>query len=611
VVGNCSSTMLCVVDLREELDGSPCSFRKLVLRIAGEVAQNLEHAVIGGIEVMQELNRVRGNTFSAVAPFIFTSPIGVEAGNAEVSGRDWIFEEKFFSERVPHTACVNAVKSDPSGSATCSLDVVDGTFPEEVVQGLFDTYCAALEVACNKSPEAWDVPLRSTFQQATPVPNAALSTPIDPRCLHDGFLAHARAGTTDSAAMVALGDDGGRDVFAYPDTAAMTTALAEALVAVLPPPELRDPDTPPVVAIFMFKGWEQVVAALATLQAGCTFLPMDAALWPQKRVVDVAAMSKTCAILIQSRVREGSPWVDALACPWLPAGTMPVLDVSPLAAAAAAGAPLTVPTTGPTPSDARLALTDVVCDAEKIAYLIYTSGSTGKPKGVRCHHRGSMNTNVYLNELYGVGPSDALLSVSSLAFDLSIYDIFGVLEAGATVVVPPARSMRPPTPDVWAAAMHTEKVSLWNSVPALMELLVSHLELEGERLAPTLRLIFMSGDWVPLSLASRIRALSDNPGLRIISMGGATEAAIWSNIYEIGPPGREIPEGWASVPYGRPMRNQTMYILDGHLDHCQPWVTGAIHIGGAGVADGYHMNPSQTAMQFITHPRTGEKVGDE
>jgi len=161
---------------------------------------------------------------------------------------------------------------------------------------------------------------------------------------------------------------------------------------------------------------------------------------------------------------------------------------------------------------------------------------------------------------------------------------------------------------VWAQAMVQHKVTLWNSVPALMELLVSHLELEGQRLAPSLRLIFMSGDWVPLSLTSRIRALSDNPDLKVVSMGGATEAAIWSNIYELGPPGAEIPTGWASVPYGRPMRNQNMYILDGHLDHCQPWVTGGIYIGGAGVADGYHNDHERTAQQFFTHPRTGEAL---
>ena len=68
---------------------------------------------MSGVEVMQELNRIHGKTFKAVAPFILTTPIVVEKGNKEVVSRDWMFQEKFFSERVPHTACVN--ECDQSG----------------------------------------------------------------------------------------------------------------------------------------------------------------------------------------------------------------------------------------------------------------------------------------------------------------------------------------------------------------------------------------------------------------------------------------------------------------------------------------------------------------
>jgi len=158
------------------------------------------------------------------------------------------------------------------------------------------------------------------------------------------------------------------------------------------------------------------------------------------------------------------------------------------------------------------------------------------------------------------------------------------------------------------------EVSIWNTVPALMEIMVSHLELEEQMLPDSLRVVFMSGDWLPLNLASRIRALSSRPYgktrdcLRIISMGGATEASIWSNIYEIGPPGFEVPPGWASVPYGVPLRNQTMYILDANLDHCETWVPGVIHIGGVGVANGYHNDPERSAYQFFHHPRTNEPL---
>eukprot|EP00750_Incisomonas_marina_P013921 INCI17568.2.p1 GENE.INCI17568.2~~INCI17568.2.p1 ORF type:complete len:717 (-),score=120.93 INCI17568.2:111-2261(-) len=123
----------------------------------------------------------------------------------------------------------------------------------------------------------------------------------------------------------------------------------------------------------------------------------------------------------------------------------------------------------------------------------------------------------------------------------------------------------------------------------------------------------MSGDWIPLSLPARLRAVAANPNLQIISMGGATEAAIWSNIFEItggGPDGSDCaPPGWSSIPYGRPLRNQTMYILDeDSMEHCEEDVTGMIYIGGVGVALGYFNDPERTAKQFVVHPRTGERL---
>jgi hypothetical protein len=145
-----------------------------------------------------------------------------------------------------------------------------------------------------------------------------------------------------------------------------------------------------------------------------------------------------------------------------------------------------------------------------------------------------------------------------------------------------------------------------------MELLVGHAEHAGVRLPASLRLIFMSGDWIPRSLPERIRAVSDCSELRIVSMGGATEAAIWSNMYELC---AEAPleAAWKSIPYGRPLRNQTMLVLDEQLEHCEPWVTGSIHIGGVGVALGYYGDAERTAKQFVTHPTSGEwlfRTGD-
>jgi len=117
-----------------------------------------------------------------------------------------------------------------------------------------------------------------------------------------------------------------------------------------------------------------------------------------------------------------------------------------------------------------------------------------------------------------------------------------------------------------------------------------------------LRLTFLSGDWIPLALPRRIRSLAND--VRVISMGGATEASIWSIIYPV----EELDPTWKSIPYGKAMINQKFYVLDEHLEERPAWVPGNLYIGGIGLARGYWQDPEKTQASFITHPRTGERL---
>merc|ERR1711871_102806 len=135
-----------------------------------------------------------------------------------------------------------------------------------------------------------------------------------------------------------------------------------------------------------------------------------------------------------------------------------------------------------------------------------------------CHHQGAVNTISDLNERYGVGRDDCVLGLSSLSFDLSVWDIFGVLGWGGRVVL--VGSDVGVDPDMWSTAVIEEGVTLWNTVPQFMELLVTGTG----GVPPSLRLVFMSGDRIPPTLPKRI-VENASAGIRVIAMGGATEAA--------------------------------------------------------------------------------------
>ena len=231
-----------------------------------------------------------------------------------------------------------------------------------------------------------------------------------------------------------------------------------------------------------------------------------------------------------------------------------------------------------------------------LAYVIHTSGSTGRPKGIGVQHRPAVNLIGWVNETFGVGPDDRLLFVTSLGFDLSVYDVFGTLAAGGTIHVVPEAALR--DPGRLAAVLREEPVTIWDSAPAALQQLAP-LFPESPGQGSPLRLALLSGDWIPVRLPDQVRAAF--PGTRVISLGGATEGTVWSNWYPIG----EVDPSWPSIPYGRPLANNRYYVLDGDLEPCPIGVPGDLHIAGDVLSMGYVYQPELTAERFVPDPFAG------
>lgn len=204
--------------------------------------------------------------------------------------------------------------------------------------------------------------------------------------------------------------------------------------------------------------------------------------------------------------------------------------------------------------------------------MIYTSGSTGVPKGVAVSHAAAWNTIADVVRRWGMGPGDAVLGVSALDFDLSVFDIFGALSFGAAVVLPDEEERRDAS--AWRELVSSRGVTVWNSAPALLDVMLD----DGPGAAAGLRLALVSGDWVPLGLRSKLPE-----GVLLVAMGGATEAGIWSNYFEVG----EVDPSWSSIPYGRPLSNQSFRVVGEDGLDCPDWVPGELWIGGGSLADGY------------------------
>jgi amino acid adenylation domain-containing protein len=238
----------------------------------------------------------------------------------------------------------------------------------------------------------------------------------------------------------------------------------------------------------------------------------------------------------------------------------------------------------------------VAVPPEAFAYVIHTSGSTGQPKGIGVQHRAAVNLVRWVNGTFRIGPDDRLLFVTSLGFDLSVYDLFGTLAAGGTIQVAPEEALR--DPGRLAAMLRDPAVTVWDSAPAALQQLAP-LFPETPDPAGRLRLVLLSGDWIPVPLPDQVRAAF--PGSRVVSFGGATEGTVWSNWYPIG----EVDPRWPSIPYGRPLANNRYYALDADLSPCPIGVPGDLYIAGDVLSVGYVYQPELTAAQFLPDPFAG------
>lgn len=403
-------------------------------------------------------------------------------------------------------------------------------------------------------------PLLPVDQQAVLAAINATEAPVPSDMLHSLFTAQAMR-QPKQVAVVASGRS-----FTYAEIYRRARHLGE---------QLRQQGASPnsLVAIVMEHGWEQVVAVLGTLYAGAAYLPIDPQL-PAERLQQLLAYAQVTTVLTQSWLNATLNW---------PADIHRIaLDTD----------------TASTEFDAAFEPLQTLDD---LAYVILSSDSTKDPLGVMISQRSSVNTIVDINQRFAVQPSDKLLALTPLSCDRAAYDIFGTLLAGGSIVFPAATALRDPAH--WLALLAEEQVTILNTAPALMTLLLAHVQSQAAQLPATLRLLLLSADWIPLQLPDQIRAAAAGP-VQIVSLGGASETSGWSMVHVI----ESVAPDSKRIPYGRPLANQRVYVLNDALRMCPLWVTGRLYFGGLGLAKGYWRNEEQSSERFVTHPRTGERL---
>jgi amino acid adenylation domain-containing protein len=547
------------------------SFIEKAVALNEQFLNDMNHNLISGVEINKQLAKREGLVGTLVAPVVVTSILEDEGNPTE---QEAAYKALTNPDRQENFVRTSQVWLDHQlilvqGLLCINWTVVKELFPTGMIEDMFTDYISRLEYILELSDA-------TSFKEALPThqiakleaynntENAAL---LEEESLIDGFLSQVIKNPIKEA--LKQGDKS----FTYKELDAWSDKVAVWLQA-------QQLAKESLVAIVSEKSWKQIVAALGILKAGGAYLPISSAL-PEKRINLIIKDAQATCVLT-----DGNTEKDIFQA------SLNVLEIQEDVLSTIEG----------TPKPIKSSQLD-------LAYVIYTSGTTGNPKGVMINHKGAVNTNRDINLKINLSSDDVILGVSSLSFDLSVYDIFGTFRAGAKLVLPPYS--RYPDPQVWKQLVIEEGVTIWNSTPALAEIFEKSIALENDAIKEKLsvRCYLLSGDWIPVLLPSQLKAYGVKAP-EVFSFGGATEASIWSIYHKTD--GSEV--NMTSIPYGKPLQNQKMYVLDAALQPCPLWVEGDIYIGGEGLSLGYWNDSVKTNAAFITHPiwkdrlyRTGDR----
>lgn len=361
------------------------------------------------------------------------------------------------------------------------------------------------------------------------------------------------------------------------------------------------------VALLLPKSPETVAAMVGTLKAGCAYVPVDLAS-PPARAARMLAVADAAVVLVhpsatslldgvlQESGRPPAPAIGTVSAEQVVGSRFrTTFDGTTLAHLPASG-PAVAPPRG---SDA--------------AHLLFTSGSTGDPKGVVVTHENVAAFLDWALPTFGIRSTDRLSSHPPLHFDLSTFDVFGALTAGATLhLVPPELNL---VPHALARFIGDSALTQWFSVPSAMTLLASADAVPSEGW-PALERVLFCGEVLPTPVLRHWMARL--PNATFTNLYGPTEATIASSHHTFSSP---PDDDTAPIPIGVPCAGEELLVLDAELAPVPQGAIGDLYIAGAGLSPGYWRDAQKTADAFLRDPRdpsrrlyrTGDlaRVGDD
>lgn len=546
LIGDFTLLLLVNIELKKKEN-----FKERAIKVQENLAKAMDHKYFGTIDTEREIAK-RYGTKSSAFPIVFTGMLGMDS-DCENFG-----EISYLSTKTSQT-WLDLQAIELGERLMIRMEAVEELLPFEMVEEMLTVYLDVMDKLLED--EAWEVkkPLLAQVKNfGMRDKYNSVTMPVNKDTLDHLFVQQV-CKNPDSYAVLSE-----EKCLTYRELFNLSYELAQ---------KLKDCKGT-YVLVMLPKGPKQVVAVMAVLMAGKAYVPLDIEN-PISRKTRIFSNLHSDAMITLQELENEAKEIGAYKIFY------PVLDTkenyNPI---------------------------DYVSTSkfDDIAYVIFTSGSTGMPKGVVIPHKGVINTILDINRRFSVGETDRTLGLSNLNFDLSVYDIFGMLVCGGAVVTLQEEDRR--NPEKWMVLMEKFHVTVWNSVPAFMQMMMEYLKGDTDGSLLELKLVLLSGDRIPCELPNEIQNYAAQ--IQVVGLGGATEASIWSNYFIAD----KVSLDWGIVPYGYPLTNQKYYVLNEVLQDCPDYVKGRLYIGGEGLAYGYLNDEEQTNEKFFIHSDKKERIYD-
>ncbi|WP_437982708.1 amino acid adenylation domain-containing protein [Sorangium sp. So ce117] len=540
--------LLNTLALRVDLSGNP-SVTELLARVRAAILEGQAHQEVPFERVLEALSLERNLSHTPLFNVMITMDPAPEQA-PEIPGLS-IGVQRVDTGTAQFDLALNLVPNGQGarGAWEYNTDLFDGATVARMTRhllALLEGFVAAPEIRLA------DLPMMDAAERRQVLAgwNATERATPDERRVHELFEAQAER-APDAAAVIF-----DEERLSYRELNERANQVAHAL-------RKRGVRPDVLVAIAAERSVELVVGLLGILKAGGAYVPIDPE-YPADRIAFMLEDAGAPVLLSQRPVASR-----------LPARGAEVLCLD------ADRAEIDREPTG------NLA---TPLSPDNLAYTIYTSGSTGRPKGAGNSHHGLLNRLQWMQERYGLTPDDRVLQKTPFSFDVSVWEFFWPLMIGAGLVVARPGDHRDGERLVELITRHG--VTTLHFVPPMLQ---AFLETPGAASCRSLRRIICSGEALPAELARRCFERLEQAELH--NLYGPTEASIDVTSWAC-----QRGDTSASVPIGYPIANTQIYLLDRHGQPVPAGVAGELHIGGVGLARGYHRRPDLTAERFVPDP---------